>query len=66
VFVGRLAMEKNVETLLRNLRKFWLDGVRADFDRRDGPDRRALLAYAEELGVAGRTTFTGYLSWPRR
>ncbi|MBN8580177.1 MAG: glycosyltransferase family 4 protein [Anaerolineae bacterium] len=62
ISVGRLASEKNWETLLRAaalviqeipLFRLVLIG--------DGPDRKALEALAKELGIQKRVTFTGSL-----
>ena len=65
VFVGRLALEKNIETLLVNFREILLRYKNVKFlIVGDGPDRSALLqlGYKMELGQA--VIFTGYLQWP--
>ena len=65
VFVGRLAVEKNISVLLDNFRKI-LDG-KPDAKLLivgDGPDRFSLEAYARELGVDKSVRFCGYLRWP--
>ena len=62
VSVGRLAHEKNWETLLRAVAQVYPQHP----DLRlvligDGPDRQTLESLAMELGIAGRVTFTGQL-----
>ena len=62
VSVGRLAAEKNWETLLRAAARVYAEYP----DLRlvligDGPDRANLEGLASELGIAERVTFTGAL-----
>ncbi len=60
LYVGRLAMEKNLDLLFQSIAKsmhrrpnleFWLVG--------DGPHRHACEELAKELGIASRVTFHG-------
>ncbi|HLO27582.1 MAG TPA: glycosyltransferase family 4 protein [Anaerolineales bacterium] len=62
ISVGRLAAEKNWETLLRAFAQVCPEypGLRLVLIG-DGPDKDALEALASELGIAERTTFTGAL-----
>lgn len=62
VSIGRLAHEKNWETLLRGAAQVYAQHP----DMRlvligDGPDKHSLESLASELGIAERVTFTGQL-----
>jgi 1,2-diacylglycerol 3-alpha-glucosyltransferase len=62
ISVGRLAAEKNWETLLQAFAKVYAEhpDVRLILIG-DGPARESLQALAAELGIAERVTFTGSL-----
>jgi len=68
--VGRLVANKGVDTLLRALAL--LPATTHAVIVGDGPERAALTALADELGLAGRVIFTGALplaeirAWYRR
>jgi 1,2-diacylglycerol 3-alpha-glucosyltransferase len=60
ISVGRLASEKNWETLLQAFAKVYPEHQKLRLVLiGDGPDRESLQALASELGVAERVTFTG-------
>lgn len=61
-FVGRVTAEKQIDVLLRAVAL-----LPADLDVQleivgDGEQRTSLAQLAEQLGIAGRTTFTGYVT----
>lgn len=61
LFVGRLSEEKNVSLLLRMLQR--LDPPTTLLLAGDGPQREALAALAEELGIQDRVRFLGMVEY---
>ena len=65
VFVGRLGVEKNVNTLLDNFKEIYARRPRAKLLLvGDGPDRSALQRHSYNLGVSQAVFFAGYQQWP--
>ncbi|MDR1073076.1 MAG: glycosyltransferase [Treponema sp.] len=65
IFVGRLGIEKNVETLIDNFKRIFEKHPKAKLLLvGDGPDRHELQTHTYRLGINGAVIFTGYLQWP--
>lgn len=61
LFIGRLAAVKGVQTLLRAFARLRLNDIKLVIAG-DGPERNNLLNLAQDLGVADRTLFVGFVS----
>jgi len=64
VFIGRLAVEKNVSVLLDNFKEILRKRKAKLVIIGDGPDRHSLETYSNELGISKAVVFTGYFQWP--
>lgn len=64
VFIGRLVVQKGVDTLIRAVPQLETEGALVLLVG-DGPDRSLLEALVRELGVEERVRFTGFVPHPR-
>lgn len=63
VAIGRLAAQKNVALMLRAFARGAADADRLTIHG-DGPERKALMALAQKLGINDRVTFAGHVPDP--
>lgn len=64
LYIGRLAKEKNVETLLGYLQEYLPGRERVKLLLvGDGPERKRLEEAAVEYGISGQTIFAGEVLW---
>ena len=65
VFVGRLALEKNIDVLLENFNEIFKQRKNVKLLMvGDGPNRGELQKRCHILGLENAVIFTGYLQWP--